>query len=79
MWWDERTIYCEQIFERNHRVVATGYACAAFRGKNGSISPNEMLLETGQSPTKPEEPEIVSMLKNIENSIHASQQEIQPS
>lgn len=76
VWWDDSTIYCEQIFERKNRVVATGYVCATFRGKKGSISPNEMLLETGQTPTKPEEPEIVSMLKGIENFIHTSQQEI---
>jgi acyl-CoA thioesterase FadM len=73
LWWDDATIYCKQVFERKGRVVATGYACASFRGSHGSIPPNEMLTETGQTVTKPSEPEILAKLRGIENTIHKSQ------
>ena len=40
VWWDDTTAYFQQIFERNGRVVATGYVCATFLASNGSISPD---------------------------------------
>jgi len=75
VWWDETTFYVKHIFERKGRVVATGFVCANFLGSNGPIPPSEVLAETGQSITKPNEPEIVAKLREIESLIHETQKE----
>ena len=76
VWWDDATFYFEKIFERNARVVATGYVCATLLGPNGTIPPVKILEEIRQSVTKPSEPEIVFKLKEIEGLIHETQKEI---
>ena len=63
------------MFERKGRIVATGYVCATLLGSDGPISPYDVLAETGQSITRPSEPEIVSKLREIETLIHESQKE----
>jgi len=75
VWWDETTFYVKHIFERKGRVVATGFVCANFLGSNGPIPPSKVLAETGQSITKPNEPEIVAKLREIESLIHETQKE----
>lgn len=75
VWWDDTTMYFKQVFERKGRVVATGYACATFLGSKGPIPPSEVIAATGQSATKPNEPEIVAKLRQIESLIHETQKE----
>ena len=75
VWWDDTTFYIKQVFERKGRVVATGYVCATFLSSNGTIHPGEVLAETRQSVTKPNEPEIVAKLREIESLIHETQKE----
>ena len=75
VWWDDATFYFKQSFERNGRVVATGYVCATLLGSNGPISPVKIIEEIGQSVTKPSEPEIVYKLREIESLIHETQKE----
>lgn len=75
VWWDDTTGYFKQIFERKGRVVATGYVCATFLGSTGSIPPEVIIAEAGQSITKPSEPEIVARLRELENLIHETQKD----
>ena len=75
VWWDDTTGYFKQIFERKGRVVATGYVCATFLDSTGSISPEVIIAEAGQSITKPSEPEIVARLRELENLIHETQKD----
>jgi acyl-CoA thioesterase FadM len=75
VWWDDTTMYFKQVFERKGRVVASGYVCATFLGSNGTIPPDEIMAEIGQSITKPNEPEIVAKLREIESLIHETQKE----
>ena len=74
-WWDDSAFYCEQIFERKGRIVASGYVCATFLGSNGAIPPDEIIAKTGQSVTKPSKPDIVGRLKEMEALIHETQQD----
>ncbi|UCB56078.1 MAG: thioesterase family protein [Thiotrichales bacterium] len=73
VWWDESTFYFRQIFERNGRVLATGYVCATLLGEDGPIDPGRILAVVDPSVTKPDRPEIVARLREIEDLIHATQ------
>lgn len=75
VWWDDKTFYFKQIFERKGRVVASGYVSATFLGASGSIPSSEILSEIGQSVTKPSEPVIVARLREIESLLHENQKE----
>jgi len=75
VWWDDTTFYFKQVFERKGRVVATGYVYATLLRSSGPVSSDEILAETGQSVTKPSEPEIVAKLREIESLIHETQKE----
>ena len=75
VWWDDKTGYFRQVFERKGRVVATGYVCATFLGPDGPIAPEVILAEIGQSADKPEQPQIVQKLKQLETLVHATQKE----
>lgn len=75
VWWDETTFYWKQIFERKGRVVATGYLCATALGHNGSVPPKVVIDTIGQPVIKPNQPEIVARLRELENLIHETQQE----
>ena len=75
VWWDDKTGYFKQVFERNGRVVATGYVCATFLGPGGPIAPDDILAEIGQSSAKPDEPKIVKKLRELETLIHETQKE----
>lgn len=75
IWWDERTFYCEQIFERNGRVVTTGHMGAIFFNKNGQISSNVVIKEIGQSVIKPQESEVIAKLREIQSLIHDTQKD----
>ena len=74
-WWDDTTFYFEQIFERKGRVVASGYVCATFLGADGPIPPERIIAETGQSVIKPERPEIIARLREMEAIIHETQKD----
>jgi len=75
IWWDETTFYWEQTFERKGRVVATGHICGTLIGKNGSVPSKEIVSVIAPTVSKPDEPEIVTKLREIENLIHDTQQE----
>ena len=75
VWWDDKTGYFKQVFERKGRVVATGYVCATFLGANGPVSPDDILAEIGQSSPRPSEPKVVAKLRELEALIHESQSE----
>ena len=75
VWWDDKTGYFKQVFERKGRVVATGYVCATFLGSNGPIAPDDILAEIGQSSARPGEPEIVARLRELEALVHETQKE----
>ncbi|MCG8023735.1 MAG: thioesterase family protein [Candidatus Thiodiazotropha endolucinida] len=75
IWWDDRTGYFKQVFERKGRVVATCYVCATFLGANGPIAPDDILAEIGQSSIRPSEPKIVAKLRELEALIHETQSE----
>ena len=75
VWWDDTTAYFKQVFERKGRIVATGYVCATLLGPSGPIPPDEVVAEIGQSVTKPNEPEIIAQLRDIESLIHEAQKE----
>jgi len=72
---DEKTGYFKQVFERQGRVVATGYVCATFLGPEGPISPNDIFAEAGQSSAMPGEPKVVTKLRELEALIHETQKE----
>jgi len=73
MFWDEKTFYFEQQFERHDRIVATGYVCATCLGSEGPIDPEKVIASTGQSVNKPLKSDIVSTLQELEKNIHERQ------
>ena len=73
IWWDETSLYWEQIFERKGRVIATGHICGTLFNKAGRVPSNVMIQEAGQSVVKPEEPEVIAKLIEIEGFIHKTQ------
>ncbi len=75
IYWDDDTIYFQQVFERKGRVVATGYVCATLLGLHGRISPKDVLAEIHESPMPPEKPEIVARLEEVNTMIHETQKE----
>ena len=75
VWWDETSFYWEQIFERKGRVIATGHICGTLHNKKGKIPSNVMMEEAEQSVIKPNEPEIIAKLREIESLIHESQKD----
>ena len=78
IYWDDHTFYFHQQFKRKGRVVATGYVCATLLGPEGHIPPKDVLAEVGQSVTRPEKPEIVSRLEEMDILIHEGQIERTP-
>jgi acyl-CoA thioesterase FadM len=75
VWWEEESFYFQQIFERKGRVVATGYVRATLIGSNGPIPSQDILDAIGQAVTKPNQPEIVTSLSELDGLIHATQKE----
>lgn len=75
IWWDETSFYWEQIFERKGRIIATGHICGTLFNKEGKIPSKVMIKEAGQSVLKPEKPEVIAKLREIENLIHESQKD----
>ena len=75
IWWDDKTGYFRQIFERKGRVVASGYVCATFLGPGGTVAPEDIFNAIGHTLEKPDEPEIVKSLKELESRVRESQQE----
>lgn len=56
-------------------MVATGHICGTLIGKNGSVPSKEIVSVIAPTVSKPDEPEIVTKLREIENLIHDTQQE----
>lgn len=75
IWWDDNTFYFEQIFERKGRVLATGYVASTLMNKEGSIPSIQILEETAQKVPKPQEPEIITRLREIEKLVHETQKD----
>ncbi len=75
IYWDDDTVYFQQVFERKGRIVATGYVCATLLGLHGRISPKDLLAEIHESPTPPDKPEIVARLQELNDMIHDTQKE----
>ncbi len=78
VYWDDRTFYFQQEFERKGRIVATGLSCATLLGPTGPVSPHDILAEIGLSIIKPEKPEIVRMLQEMDEMIHQGQLDKDP-
>ncbi len=76
IYWDDDVFYFQQHFERRGRKIATGYVCATLLGPNGRISPEDILAETRQTVTRPEEPEIVPRLQELSALIRQEQKEV---
>lgn len=75
VWWDDEFFYFQQIFERKGRTVATGYVRASLLGQDGVVPSSEILDAIGQPVTKPDRPEIVARLKELDDLIHETQRE----
>jgi acyl-CoA thioesterase FadM len=78
VYWDDRTFYMQQDFERKGRIIATAYSCGTFLGKNGAVKPQDILAEIRMPVTRPDKPEIVSMLRELDETIHRGQQDKDP-
>lgn len=78
MYWDEKRFYLQQHFERKGRIVATGYLFGVFIGPDGSVRPGEVLEEIGAVLTKPEKPDIVARLQEMDELIHQVQHDKDP-
>jgi len=74
IWWDETTFFWEQTFVRKGRIVATGHVCATLQ-KNGVIPSKDIVAIIGPNVIKPDMPEIVGKLKEVEKLIHTTQKE----
>lgn len=75
LYWDDDTFYLLQRFERNGRVLATGYVCATLLGPHGRVSPQEILAKVRQPAARPGRPAIVARLQELDALIHRGQQE----
>jgi len=75
LWWDEEFFYCQQIFERNGRVLATGHVKVSLLGSNGLVSTLEILSAIGQLKMQPTQPEIVAKIYELDGHIHENQKE----
>lgn len=75
VYWDEETFYFQQHFERGGRKVATGYVCATLLGPRGRIRPDEILAHVRAPAARPERPEIVSRLRDLDELMHREQKE----
>lgn len=73
IYWDDRTFYFRQDFERKGRVAATGYACSTLLGPQGPVKPRELFKAVGISIMRPEKPNIVAKLQELDESIHQDQ------
>jgi len=78
IWWDDKSVYIEQVFVRQGRVQATGYVLGTLLGKNGAIPPGEILDKLGDDSLKPQEPELAAKLREMESHIHEVQKEPTP-
>jgi hypothetical protein len=57
--WDEKWLYFRQAIERRGELCAVGYVRGLLRGKEGNVTPSQILEAAGrpglQSPPMPEE------------------------
>ncbi|MFC7301931.1 thioesterase family protein [Cognatiluteimonas weifangensis] len=76
IYWDDGAFCFRQTFERNGRTLATGYVNATLLGPTGPVSPDE-ILAAGRGPVaRPDKPEIVSRLQELDALIHAGQRQV---
>jgi acyl-CoA thioesterase FadM len=78
IYWDDRTFYFHQEFERKGRIVATGYVCSTLLSPKGTVRPQDILEEVGVSIMRPEKPGIVERLQELDGLIHQGQHDKQP-
>ncbi len=67
LWWDEKWIYLEQVFEAEGRVAARGRVKGLFRGPGGNVTPAEVLRAAGWSLDRPELPPEVAGWRDLED------------
>lgn len=75
IWWDDKAFLFEHSFVRNERIVATGYVYSSFLDSNGLVSPDKIVAIAGADIEKPDEPDVVSMLREVDNLIHKFQKD----
>jgi len=78
MYWDDHTFYFHQDFVRKGRIVATGYSCSTLLGPKGPVKPREIFEAVGLSATRPEKPDMVARLQDLEELICQGQHAHEP-
>jgi acyl-CoA thioesterase FadM len=58
--WDERWVWLEQRFERDHELVAHGLVKAAIRARGGVVPPFELLASLGERAVSPPPPPMIA-------------------
>jgi acyl-CoA thioesterase FadM len=54
--WDERWLYCEHVFKRGDKVMASAVSRACVRSKEGLVPPSTVLTKLGHSLPSPDMP-----------------------
>jgi acyl-CoA thioesterase FadM len=75
LWWDDKTFYIRQVFERAGRTQATAYVCATFLGQHGPIAPATLLAQVGQVAQPPAITGLVPQLEEFASLLRAEQVE----
>lgn len=73
LWWDDKTFYIRQVFERAGRTQATAYVCATFLGQHGPVAPATLLAHIGQPAQPPPVTALVVHLEAFASLIRAEQ------
>ena len=76
LFWDDKSFYFEQQFERDDRILATGYVWATCLGSDGSSDPEKVIASIGQFVIKPLKSDTVSILQDLEGNIHEQQRNL---
>ena len=76
IYWDDDSLYLRQRFARSGRIVATGYVYATLLGPDSRVSPQDIFAVARQHPVRPEMPEVVRRLQELNAMIHLEQGEI---
>ena len=73
IYWDDKWIWVEHIFDRNGRTQALGITKVMFVGSDGVVPVSQAIDAVGESLTPPPEPEIIANLESIEEQIRERQ------
>lgn len=66
IYWDAKWFYAEHRFEREGKLMAYGYVKIAWLKRGGTISPKELLGETGFDSAPPPKPDFISKWEESE-------------